>query len=197
MWKGPASASRLSQRLCEAMGGGLSLESSSEEGSIFRVELAEVADPVLAIEERSAAPVRPAAHRTATLLYIEDNLANLSLVETILLSRPGWQTVPALQGQLGVELARQYLPDVVLLDLHLPDIGGDEVLRRLRSDPRTAGIPVIVVSADATAASLERLRAAGADAYLTKPLDVDEFLAAVERFLPADNAGAEANADGA
>jgi CheY-like chemotaxis protein/two-component sensor histidine kinase len=187
----------LSQWLCEAMGGALSLESSNDEGSVFRVERAEVADPVLAIEERRATPVRPAGHRTATPLYIEDNLANLSLVETILLSRPGWQTVPALQGQLGVELARQHLPDVVLLDLHLPDIGGDEVLRRLRSDPRTARIPVIVVSADATAASLERLRAAGADAYLTKPLDVDEFLAAVERFLPATSAGAGVNADGA
>ncbi len=187
----------LSQRLCEAMGGGLTLESSSGDGSVFRVELVEVADPVLAIEERSAAPVQPAAHRTATLLYIEDNLANLSLVETILLSRPGWQTVPALQGQLGVELARQYLPDVVLLDLHLPDIGGDEVLRRLRSDSRTASIPVIIVSADATAASLERLRAAGADAYLTKPLDVDEFLAAVERFLPKEPPAVGVDTNGA
>ena len=187
----------LSQRLCEAMGGGLSLESSTEAGSVFRVELVEVADPVLAIEERSSVPVTQAPHRTATLLYIEDNLANLSLVETILLSRPGWQTVPALQGQLGVELARQYLPDVVLLDLHLPDIGGDEVLRRLRADRRTASIPVIIVSADATAASLERLRAAGADAYLTKPLDVDEFLAVVERFLPVDASRAGTNDNGA
>ena len=74
----------------------------------------------------------------------------------------------------------------MLLDLHLPDLPGEEVLRRLRADARTAGIPVVVVSADATPASLERLRAAGADAYLTKPLDVDEFLAAVDRFLPDD-----------
>ena len=121
---------------------------------------------------------------TATLLYVEDNLANLSLVETILLSRPGWHTVPALQGQLGVELAREHQPDIVLLDLHLPDIPGEEVLRRLRTDPRTARIPVVVVSADATPSTLARLRQAGADAYLTKPLDVDEFLAVVERFLP-------------
>jgi CheY-like chemotaxis protein len=104
---------------------------------------------------------------------------------TILLSRPGWRTLPALQGQLGVELAREHLPDLVLLDLHLPDIPGLEVLRRLRADPRTAAIPVVVVSADATAGSLDRLCAAGADAYLTKPLDVDEFLVTVERFLRA------------
>jgi PAS domain S-box-containing protein len=98
---------------------------------------------------------------------------------------PRLARAPGAQGQLGVELAREHLPDVVLLDLHLPDIPGDEVLRRLRADPRTAGVPVVVVSADATPGSVDRLRQAGADAYLTKPLDVDEFLAAVERFLPA------------
>jgi CheY-like chemotaxis protein len=87
-----------------------------------------------------------------------------------------------------VELAREHLPDLVLLDLHLPDIPGDEVLRRLRADPRTAAIPIIVVSADATPASVVRLQAAGADAYLTKPLDVDEFLVTVERFLPGGGA---------
>jgi CheY-like chemotaxis protein len=175
----------LSQRLCEAMGGTLSLESTGPHGSVFRVDLLAVADPLLrAADEAGAPPMTLAPHRAATLLYVEDNLANLSLVETILLSRPGWRTIPAMQGQLGVELAREYLPDVVLLDLHLPDIPGAEVLRRLRTDPWTAGIPVVVVSADATPASLERLRAAGADAYLTKPLDVDEFLRTVERFLP-------------
>jgi PAS domain S-box-containing protein len=174
----------LSQRLCEAMGGALALESTGAEGSVFRVDLLGAADPLRAAEDANAPAVVQAPHRAATLLYVEDNLANLSLVETILLSRPGWRTIPAMQGQLGVELAREYLPDVVLLDLHLPDIPGDEVLRRLRADPWTAGIPVIVVSADATTASLDRLRTAGADAYLTKPLDVDEFLRSVERFLP-------------
>jgi len=174
----------LSQRLCEAMGGSLVLESTGPEGSVFRVEIDAAEDPLRGLEETGAHPVPTAPHRDATLLYGEDNLANLSLVETILLSRPGWRTLPALQGQLGVELAREHLPDVILLDLHLPDIPGYEVLRRLRADPRTASIPIVVVSADATPASVERLRAAGADAYLTKPLDVDEFLRAVERFLP-------------
>jgi PAS domain S-box-containing protein len=178
----------LSQRLCEAMGGALALESTGEAGSVFRVDLAADADPRAVLEEPCALSVQPAPHRDATLLYVEDNLANLSLVETILLSRPGWRTLPALQGALGIELAREYRPDVVLLDLHLPDMAGDEVLRRLRGDERTASIPVIVVSADATPDSLERLRAAGADAYLTKPLDVDEFLRAVERFLPEGDA---------
>jgi CheY-like chemotaxis protein len=180
----------LSRRLAEAMGGALALESTGPEGSVFRVDLVAAADPLRALEETGAHQVVSVPHREATLLYVEDNLANLNLVDTILLSRPGWRTLPALQGQLGVELAREHVPDIVLLDLHLPDISGEEVLRRLRSDPRTARIPVVIVSADATVASLERLRALGADAYLTKPLDVDEFLRVVEGFLPPTGAPA-------
>ncbi|HEX7239820.1 MAG TPA: PAS domain S-box protein, partial [Longimicrobiaceae bacterium] len=176
----------LSQRLTEAMGGTLALESSGPGGSVFRLELRVADDPLEGVEDAlpAAAADPGAAAGTATLLYVEDNLANLSLVETILLSRPGWRTVPALQGRLGVELAREHRPDLVLLDLHLPDIPGEEVLRRLRADERTARIPVVVISADATRAMVDRLRAAGADAYLTKPLDIDEFLATVEGFLP-------------
>jgi PAS domain S-box-containing protein len=173
----------LSRRLTEAMGGTLALESTGPAGSVFRLALDAAHDPRAELDSTGTFPALAAPHRDATLLYVEDNLANLSLVETILEARPGWRTIPALQGQLGVELAREHQPDAVLLDLHLPDISGEEVLRRLRSDPRTAYIPVIVVSADATPSSLERLRAAGADAYLTKPLDVDEFLRVLERFL--------------
>src|SRR5690606_13674596 len=110
-------------------------------------------------------------------------LANLSLVESILLTRPRWRTIPALQRQLGVGLAREHSPDLMLLDLHLPDITGDEVLRRLRMDERMAHIPVVVITADATLDSQERLQRAGADGYLTKPLDVDEFLDTLEKFL--------------
>jgi CheY-like chemotaxis protein len=119
------------------------------------------------------------------LVYVEDNLANLSLIEAVLAPYAGWSLIPALQGQLGVELAREHAPDLVLLDLHLPDIPGEEVLRRLRADARTAAVPVVVISADATPKSIERLRAAGADAYLTKPLNVKLFLSTVERLLGA------------
>jgi PAS domain S-box-containing protein len=131
----------LSQRLCEAMGGALTLETTGPAGSVFRVELDGAEDPLRSLEDTGTYPALAAPHRAATLLYVEDNLANLSLVETILLARPGWRTLPALQGQLGVELAREHLPDLVLLDLHLPDIPGLEVLRRLRADARTAPIP--------------------------------------------------------
>jgi PAS domain S-box-containing protein len=176
----------LSQRLADAMGGVLALEETGPAGSVFRLELGVADDPLQRLEDVGAAPPPPTlpAHAAATLLYVEDNLANLSLVETILLSRPRWRILPALQGRIGVELAREHRPDLVLLDLHLPDISGEEVLRRLRDDPRTAATPVVVVTADATRATVERLRAAGADAYLTKPLEIDAFLDTLERFLP-------------
>ena len=83
-----------------------------------------------------------------------------------------------------MELAREHRPELILLDLHLPDLAGEQVLRRLRSDARTADLPIVVVSADATPSSVERLRVIGANAYLTKPLDVDEFLRVVDRFVP-------------
>ena len=182
----------LSQRLVEAMGGALVLEHSGGEGSSFAVELRLSRDPVegLALRAAAAPAPEPRPCTPATLLYVEDNLANLSLVETILASRPGWKTIPALQGRLGTELAREHLPDVVLLDLHLPDVQGDEVLRRLRADRRTAGIPVVMISADATPRTIDRLRAQGADAYLTKPLDVDEFLSTIDRLLARPAAAA-------
>jgi PAS domain S-box-containing protein len=176
----------LSQRLTEAMGGSLVLESTGVEGSVFRLELPTADSPLQRLEEAGVPAPGPddVPHAAARLLYIEDNLANLSLVETILLSRPNWRTMPALQGLVGVELAREHRPDLILLDLHLPDISGEEVLRRLRAEPRTTATPVVVITADATRTTVERLRAAGADAYLTKPLDIDEFLDTVERFLP-------------
>jgi CheY-like chemotaxis protein len=151
------------------------------------MELQVATDPLQRLEETAAAPTSldGVPHAPATLLYIEDNLANLSLVETILLSRPQWRTMPALQGAVGLDLAREHTPDLILLDLHLPDISGEEVLRRLRAEPRTASIPVVVITADATRSAVDRLRAAGADAYLTKPLDIDEFLETLQRFLPS------------
>jgi PAS domain S-box-containing protein len=179
----------LSRRLVEAMGGEMVLEHSGDEGSSFAVDLRLSRDPVEGLAALRSGPSAPRdlpAPTTSpvTLLYVEDNLANLSLVETILAARPGWKTIPALQGSLGAELACEHVPDLVLLDLHLPDVQGDEVLRRLRADKRTARIPVVMISADATPRTIERLRAQGADAYLTKPLDVDEFLSTIDRLLP-------------
>jgi CheY-like chemotaxis protein len=118
--------------------------------------------------------------RPRTVLYIEDNAPNIKLVETILTLRPEVTLLAAADGRLGLELAREHLPSLVLLDLNLPDISGEEVLRRLRTDPRTAPIPVVVLSADATAGRIARLRRAGANDYLTKPFDFGQFLDLVD-----------------
>ena len=177
----------LSKRLVEAMEGSLTVESVEGEGSVFWVELIRVSDPTDAAGLRSgdvrAATPQPASGSTSTILYVEDNLANLALIETILVDRPGVTLIPALQGTIGLDLAIEHRPDLVLLDLHLPDVPGDEVLRRLREHPRTRHLPVVVISADATPRRSEGLMRDGASAYLTKPLNVDEFLGTIDRLL--------------
>ena len=125
----------------------------------------------------------PAPDGSHTLLYIEDNLANLRLIERALDHRPGLILLSAMQGSLGLDLARQHQPDLILLDLHLPDMSGEEVLRHLQSDPKTRGIPVIVISADATPGQIRNLLVTGARAYLTKPIDVSRFFEAVDQAL--------------
>jgi CheY-like chemotaxis protein len=122
---------------------------------------------------------------TSTILYIEDNLSNLELVKRVLTKRPGIRLIDAMQGRLGVDLAREHHPDLILLDLHLPDISGTEVLRQVRDDPRTTAIPVIVISADATPGQIDRLLTDGALAYLTKPLDVKKLLSLLDQTLPS------------
>ena len=117
------------------------------------------------------------------VLIVEDNPANLKLIERILSGVRGVRLLSAMQGSLGLDMARQHRPDVILLDLNLPDIQGQEVLGLLRADLRTRDIPVLVVSADATPEQLRKLRAAGAKAYLTKPLDVQRFLRVVGEAL--------------
>ena len=118
-----------------------------------------------------------------------DNVASMlgnphfELVRHALVRVPGIRLLPAMQGQLGFDLAREHQPDLILLDLHLPDIPGDEVLRRLREDPATRRIPVIMISADAMPAQVDRLLKAGACAYLTKPLDIKKFLDHVKQIL--------------
>jgi PAS domain S-box-containing protein len=173
----------LSQRLVEAMGGAITVESVPGEGSTFQVELRTAADPLRAIGPARAAPPISAGAAPATILYIEDNLANLTLVESILAARPQYTLRSSLQGRMGLDLAWEHRPDLILLDLHLPDLPGSEVLRQLREDPRTAETPIVVISADATPRRIQQLRSAGCTAYLTKPLDVDEFLQTVDGAL--------------
>lgn len=176
----------LSRRLAEAMGGRLLLEQTGTEGSTFRLDLTSVSDPVAGARELRGAGGSGSGDSgsTGTILYIEDNLTNLSLVEAVLELKPGWKAISALKGEAGIQLAREKKPDLILLDLHLPDMPGNEVLDRLHADPSTADIPVVIISADATDGAHTLLRAAGARDYLTKPIDLERFLEVVERFLP-------------
>jgi protein-histidine pros-kinase len=178
----------LSRGLVEAMGGAITVESDVDVGSTFYVELALAEDPLerqrrLAAE--AALPEQPVPTSPRTVLYIEDNLPNLELVEQIFARRANVKLVAAMQGRLGVELAIQHRPDLILLDLHLPDIPGIEVLRAVQADERTRDIPVVVISADATHGQVDRLLTAGAHTYLTKPLDVPRFLTVVSEILDA------------
>lgn len=177
----------LSRRLADAMGAKLDFQSTVGHGSTFWVELPVVEGPFERLERLNplaADAVTPNAHRH-TILYIEDNLANIKLIEHIFATRGNIDLVPAMQGRLGLDLARRDQPALVLLDLHLPDIDGDNVLRALRADPSTAELPVVVLSADATERQIERLLADGATAYITKPIDVTEFLRTIDELLPA------------
>ena len=129
--------------------------------------------------ERASAPETTACD----VLYIEDDPVNFTLVERILEFRPTLTLMHARTGRDGVELAHAYRPKLILLDLNLPDMHGSEVLRRLQNEPETASVPVVVLSADATPSQIERLLTAGARNYLTKPFDIDPFLAVVDEMV--------------
>ncbi len=176
----------LSRHVVEAMGGRLTVASEAGRGSAFSVSLASVAAPVVEVPKPSAGePLATSVEMPVggRVLYVEDNLANMSLVEQIFSLRPHLKLEGAMQGRLGVMLAQTHLPDLIVLDLNLSDMGGREVLRELRLDERTVAIPVLVVSADASPAQIQRLLDDGAAGYLTKPLDVIQFLAEVDRLL--------------
>jgi CheY-like chemotaxis protein len=117
------------------------------------------------------------------VLYIEDDPVNFTLVERILEFRPTLKLMHARSGGVGVELAQAHHPRLILLDLNLPDMHGSDVLRQLQDEPATATVPVVVLSADATPSQIERLLTAGARNYLTKPFDIDPFLAVVDEMV--------------
>jgi signal transduction histidine kinase/ActR/RegA family two-component response regulator len=173
----------LSKGLMERMGGSIRAENAAEGGAVFVLELDHVDSAVSdhALEAARRAGDDQPQLGACTLLYIEDNLSNFQLIERVLASQRAIRLIPAMQGGLGMELAERHKPDLILLDLHLPDVPGVVLFERLRANPLTRDIPVVVVSADATERQFERLLDAGAVDYLTKPLDLRRFLEVVRR----------------
>jgi CheY-like chemotaxis protein len=181
----------VTRRLVELMGGEIGVTSSPGVGSVFWIELAVAsADGAASAAAPAARPdVAPAAADAAaparqhTVLYVEDNPANLKLVQEIVRFRPDLRLVSAPDGHFGLSLARSQRPDVILMDLNLPGLSGLDVLAQLRREPETARIPAIAVSANAMPADIERALAAGFARYLTKPIDVGQFNEAIDAML--------------
>jgi len=170
----------MSKRLVELMGGVIGVESTVGFGSVFWFELNSTAEPQLGIDTEHPvvmAPARiPPGAPLRTLLYVEDNPANLKLVEQLIARRPDMRLLSARDGNTGIELARANQPEVILMDINLPGISGIEALKILREDPATAHIPVVALSANAMPRDIERGLEAGFFRYLTKPIKVNEFM---------------------
>ena len=168
------------KRLIECMGGVIGVESTIGEGSVFWIELnlTAAAQRVVGTAELTARAEAQAQADTymRTLLYVEDNPANLMLVEDIIARRPDIRLLSAMDGNLGVAIARASLPDVILMDINLPGISGIKALKILAEDPATAHIPVIALSANAMPRDITKGLEAGFFSYLTKPIKVNEFM---------------------
>lgn len=181
----------LSRNLVEILGGTINVSSTIGEGTTFTVGL-EITAP-RAIEPRitafSSVLETREYDREVKLLYVEDTAANIRLVEEILKRRPSIQFIPAMFGRLAIELASKNKPDIILLDLHLPDIGGEDVLSYFAVRPELSKIPVVILSADATKSQLDDLLYMGAKDYLVKPIGVEQLLETVDRYVEGEPNG--------
>jgi len=170
----------VSKQLVELMKGSIGVESTVGVGSVFWIELNLTAEPRSGAAPAEPAPVAQAQARAAaqsrTLLYVEDNPANLMLVEDLVARRADIRLLSAEDGNRGIEIARASRPDVILMDINLPGISGIQALKILRADPATARIPVVALSANAMPRDIAKGLAAGFFRYLTKPIKVDEFM---------------------
>ncbi len=183
----------VAKRLIELMGGVIGVESSVGVGSVFWFELISVAAPQLSPKENdlTTLPRQPAPHpaQGRTLLYVEDNPANLRLVVKIIARHPELRLLTAVDAVKGFEIARESLPDVILMDINLPGIDGYEAVGILRSDPATRHIPVIALSANAMPREIEKGKKAGFFRYIIKPIKVNEFMEVLMEALEATERG--------
>jgi CheY-like chemotaxis protein len=177
----------VAKRLVELMGGAIGVESTLGTGSVFWFDLTAAAEPHLATEpdDTSASPPGQASRgaRLHPILYVEDNPANLKLIEQIIARHPDFCLLTAVNGNIGIQLARDNQPEVILMDINLPGMSGFEALQILRSDAVTAHIPVIAVSANAMPTDITKGLKAGFFRYITKPIKVSELIEALDTAL--------------
>ena len=183
----------VTKRLVELMGGTIGVDSTVGVGSVFWIDFRLTTAPSLASHdvEQSTLARPPVSEGTPlrTLLYVEDNPANLTLVEQLVARRSDLRMSSAADGHLGIEIARAHQPDVILMDINLPGISGIDAMKILRADPLTAHIPVIALSANALPRDIANGLAAGFFGYLTKPIKLDEFMAHLDLALKYSAAG--------
>ncbi|HWH74565.1 MAG TPA: CHASE domain-containing protein, partial [Methylibium sp.] len=173
----------IARLLAERHGGSLDASSEAGRGSTFRLRLPLTTEVHAATEAGHLDDIDPAVYRSRHVLYIEDNDINVEVMRGILAQRPQVRLEIATTGLDGLAAVRTAPPDLVLLDLGLPDIGGLTLLQHLKADQRTADIPVVIVSADALPAQIQAARRAGAVRYLTKPVSVEDTLTVVDELL--------------
>lgn len=175
----------MTKRLVELMGGVIGADSVLGIGSLFWFELNLAEAPPLAADETKARVRSPVPDGTplSTLLYVEDNPANLELIEQVIARRSDLRLLSATDGNRGIELAHTHLPQVILMDVNLPGLSGIEIMNILRADPSTAHIPIIALSANAMPYDIEQGLESGFFSYLTKPIKVIQFMDALEMAL--------------
>ncbi len=173
----------LSKSLTELMGGTISVESAPGQGTTFTVTLATAARQALVAKAVGAPDAVTAVQNTSRLLCIEDNLANMDVVRSFIRNRTAYEFLSAEDGESGLALARAKNPDLILLDIHLPDMSGFDVMRNLRADAATRDIPVIALSGNATTDDIARGAREGCVAYLTKPVRLDQMLDSVRKHI--------------
>jgi CheY-like chemotaxis protein/anti-sigma regulatory factor (Ser/Thr protein kinase) len=182
----------VTKQLVELMDGLMGVDSAVGEGSVFWVELRSTPEPALKlVEQKQVAPklaLKPVDAPQKILLYIEDNLANMKLVERLIERRTDIKLLKAADGLQGIALARAALPDVILMDINLPGMSGIDALKVLREEAATAHIPVVAISANAMSRDIEVGRQLGFFRYLTKPIVVEEFMTTLDLALKLNNA---------